>query len=231
MNETEKNRYSSELDVLDILRTLWANKLILLAFMAVAAVIAYVKVVYFTADTYTANGVLFVSNKSVETMEAGGVIQQADLMTSRTLGETCVEILQTRSFLKMVSEDLDHQYTWNQIRSMARVSPKNETELLSITVTASSPETAYLVASSIIKQAPVKLSGVFKRGDFEIVDEVEYPDRPNGRGLVRTMILSLVIGAILGSALVLVRMMFDTKIHRADDLKKRYDITVLGEIA
>ena len=231
MNETEKGRAITELNVFDILRALWAYKIVLIVFMAVAAVIAYVKVVYFTADTYTANGVLFVSNKSVETMEAGGVIQQADLMTSRTLGETCVEILQTRSFLKMVSEDLDHKYSWNQIKAMSRISPKNETELLSVTVTASSPETAYLIASSIIKQAPVKLSGVFKRGDFEIVDEVEYPSSPNGRGLVRTMILSLVIGAVLGAALVLIRMLFDTKIHRSEDLKKRYDITILGEIA
>ena len=42
--------------------------------------------------------------------------------------------------------------------------------------------------------------------------------------------MGAILGLVLGMAIVVVVNLFDTKVHKAEDVAKRYSVSILGEI-
>lgn len=225
MNSIKNNDY---IDLIEIAKSVWVYKFMLVALAVVIAMLSVVKVEFFTKDSYVAYGVVYVSNG--QNMEADVVSGQA-IDTARTMIETCREILKTRTFLTEISLDTGGKYSWSQIRSMTSINAVNETELMRISVTAYSPEDAYIIANSIVNHAPERLVGVFKSGTAEIIDEVIAPSGPVGKGTMGEAAKGAILGLFIGLAIIVVINLFDTKIHKGEDVATRYKVSILGEIA
>lgn len=232
LQTAEQEDSEVSIDLLQILGLLWSRKFIILAAMAVAAILAFVKVAFFTADVFTAEGVLYVSNRTefTQTME-NDMVYGSDIDASRMMSETYMEILTTRAFFTDVSNALDGAYSWEQIRGMMSIAVVNETELLKITVQNGSAEAAYMVADAIMRQAPLKLSEIFDGGEVRVVETPVLPEEPNGKGLMRLMLIAIMAGFVLSCGVIVVLNFFDSTIHRSDDIVKRYNISILGEIS
>ncbi len=225
MGSFKNNDY---IDLMEIVKSLWTYKLLLIALAAVVAILAVVRVEFFTDDTYVASGMLYVSNKT-EYAEDKGVSQQ-DINTAKSMSATYQEILKTRTFLAKVSEDIGGKLSWSKIKGMTTVSAVGNTELMQVSVVANNPKDAYIVAESIVRNAPETLGGVFDEGTIRIVDEVVPPSAPMGKGTAKQGLLGAMIGFVLGCAIVVIRNLFDTKVHKSEDVAKRYNISILGEI-
>lgn len=233
-NEKEARINDTELDLIELLQIMWKGKWIILAVAVVVALSTFVKITYFTENRYTAYGILYISNKADG--EADNKITQSDITTSRTLGTTYIEMLRTRSFLTDVryAAHRNHTtklYTIAEIRKMMSVTSINETELLNISITATSPHDAYLIAQQILNLAPQKLATVFKSGEVKIVDEVVEPTNPINKGTTKKVLIAAFIGILLGAGLAFIINFFDTKIRKSEDVAKRYNVSILGEIA
>lgn len=221
-------RERSSFDVVKILKDIWKYKFIIIAFTVIATAFMIVKIEYFTPDTYTASGVLYVSNQSSSDSEE--VITSSKILASRVLSTTYIETLRLRSFLMDVSDSIDNKYTWRQIGGMMLVTPVNETEYLAIRVTAGSPEDAYLITDAILNKAPARFLDTFKGGEAIIVDRAIYPQSPNSKGGLKKTVVSMFAGAILGILFVCLLSFMDKKVHKGEDVAKRYNVSILGEI-
>lgn len=226
MNSLEKEEY---IDVMEIVRGLWIYKFLLIALAVIMALMFSVRVVFFTKDRYVASGILYVSNRGAQ--GSSDELSLNDIDTAKSMTETCREILAMRTFLSGVSEDIGNKYNWKQLGSMTSVSALNDTELLVISATAGTAEDAYLVAESMVRNAPYTLKSVFKNGSVEIIDEVVIPDGPVGKGTMKEALKGALVGLFIGIAFVVVRNLFDTKVHKSEDVATRYNVSILGEIA
>ncbi len=199
---------------------------------AVFASVAFTGVKYFTDDTYTATGVLYVSNKSSNdtTDNTEGSIQKSDIDTSKTISATYIELLQTRDFLETVSDKLGNAFSWSEIKSILTISSVGDTELLKISVTTESAEDSFRIARSIIYQAPEKLLEIYDGGKVSIADDVYKPSAPDDKRLMMKTVLGGVIGAAIGLAVIFARYIFDRKIHSSSEISKKYGAFVLGEL-
>lgn len=228
--EQETNEVS--IDLMQIAGLLWSRKFTILAVMVIAALLAFVKVAFFTPDSFTSGGVLYVSNRAESSQSAENVtVSSSDIDTSRKMSKTYMEILTTRAFFTDVSRAINGAYTWEEIRDMMTIDVVNDTELLKVTVQNESAADAYLVADAIINQAPQKLGEVFDGGEIKIVENAVMPDEPNSKGLIRLLLIAVFVGLILSCGVIVVLNFFDTTIHRSDDIVKRYNIPILGEIS
>jgi capsular polysaccharide biosynthesis protein len=226
---SQKNTYSSDyIDIVEIVRKIWSYKFIILALALIGLIISSIYVECFTKDTYTASGILYISNKKYDEDSS---VSKGDIDASKSMNTTYIEILQTRSFLSDVSKDIDKKFSWGQIRGMVSFSSVNNTQLMKISVTAYSAEDAYLVADSIVSQAPKKLKSVFPNGEIEVVDDVVMPKSPQSKNLMQLAAISAGIGAVIGIVFAVIMSFFDTKIHKSEDVARRYNISVLGSIA
>lgn len=226
MEASTKNEY---INLLEIAYQMWVHKFMLVSLAVIMAVTFAVKAEFFTKDKYVASGIMYVSNRGMQ--GSSEELSLNDINTAKSMTETCREILSMRTFLSEVSEDINNKYRWKQIQSMTSVSSLNDTELLVISATADNPEDAYLVANSIVKNAPKTLGNVFKNGSIEVIDQVVLPDAPVGKGTTKQALMGALIGLFIGAAIVVVMNLFDTKVHRAEDVASRYNVSILGEIA
>ena len=227
MNEREKDY--TIISVIDILRAIWKYKYIVVSFVIVAVIFTIVQTKIFTPDTYTASGIVYVSSKSGT--ESDQDIDKGDIESARTLSTTYIETLKIRPFLNKVSSQIgSDKYPWYIIKEMLTVSPINDTELLSIKITADSADSAYSLLKSIIQLAPETLSKVTDGGRIEILDEGEKPKVPDDKGLIKKIAISGFVGGILASILIFILTLFDTKIRRSEDVEGRYNFSILGII-
>jgi len=224
MNENDK-----ELAVTDILHILWLNKFLIVTLACLVATTFLVQSVYFSEPQYVADGLLYVSNRNNVFVQ--DEIQQNDIITSRTLSYTYIEILQSRSFLADVSEATGGHYSWKDIKSMLTVSSVNETELLSISVKANNSDDACNIARAIMDKAPAKLKSVLNGGDVEVVDSIAGSGTLVDAGVAKKTVLGFIIGAFFGALIAFLRNLFDKKVHKGEDVAKRYNVSILGNIS
>ena len=219
-----------EISIIDTLKMLLPYTWLIAALAIVSSLGFFVKTAYFTDDTYTSSGVLFVSNHMEGMVSNRYAVEGSDIQTSRIMTETCAELLKTRSFLTSVSEATGEKYSWRAIRSMTGISSVNETELLSISVTSGNPDDSYNIAKAIIETAPERLDEIFLVGTIEIIDEAVYPGGPNGRGTMKKTVVGFAAGLVVGVLLAFLLSMFDKKVHIDTDLQSKYNIPMLGNI-
>lgn len=217
-----------EINLLEILGAVWQRKVVLILLAIIIGALAFVKVNYFTVDKYSSSGTLYVSNISsdVDTNK----LSSSDIASSRELSATYKEILNTRSFLNEVATVVGGEYSWAEIKSMLTISSVNETELLSISVVSKDPKDSYAIAQAILEKAPGKLISVFSSGQVTVVDEAVFEKNPVDKGAVKYTILGALAGIVLGVIIVLLFHFFDNKVHKGDDVAKRYSVSILGEL-
>jgi len=217
-----------EINLLEILGAIWQRKAVLILLAIIIGALAFVKVNYFTEDMYTSRGTLYVSNISSDANT--NKLSQSDIMSSRELSETYKEILNTRSFLNEVATVVGDKYSWAEIKSMLTISSINETELLSISVVSKDPKDSYSIAQAILEKAPGKLISVFSSGQVTVVDEAVYQKEPIDKGVFKYTALGALAGVVLGVIIVFLFHFFDNKVHKSDDIAKRYKVSILGEL-
>ena len=223
---TEKKK---DLAIEDIARILWNNKIIIIILSVIVSLSVFVKLKYFTKDQFSANCVLYVSNKDEKTITQ--IIEKSDIDTSRSLSATYIELLKTDSFLESVCEDLPQKCSWRELSSMLSISTVNETELINISVTADSKDEAYDAAVGIMNKAPAMLINVFEGGDVKVVNPPRYPENPIDKGIVIKIAAGFILGALLGCVYVFIKRIMDKKIHKGEDVANHYGISILGETA
>lgn len=220
-----------DFSITDILKLIWKYKFLICGIVLAFILFVSVKTIFYTPDTYTANGSIYVSNQTTQADEApNSSLVIGDIVTSRILSETYIETLRTRSFMIDVSKHLGKKYSWGQIQSMTKMQLINETELISFQVTASSPEVAYEIAEAIANRAPEKLSQIFDGGQAYIVDEPIKPTSPNDNGLFTKLIFAVFFGFLIGIFLAFLLNIADKKVHNAEDVARRYNVSILGKI-
>ncbi len=222
----EKDR---EIAITDLLQIMWLNKFLILILACLTATVLLVQTVYFSPPEYVADGMMYISNKTEATVTANQ-INKSDIDTSRTLSFTYIEILKSRSFLTMVSEAVDGVYSWKEIKSMLTVASLNETELLKINVKASNPEDASNIARAVLDKAPEKLNSILNGGTVEIVDAIDNEATLVDVGVTKRTLLGFAGGAFAGALIAFLRNLFDKKVHKGEDVSKRYNVSVLGSL-
>ena len=240
MNE---NKDLASLNLVEILQYVWKGKFLILAVMLISALIMAIKVEYFTTDTYTADGVLYIYSQNLDDIQKTPVTQnegdESDenstsvtgdaINDARTMSTTYMETLKLRSFLTEVSEETGRVYSWQAISNMMKISSVNETEYISVSITVDDPEMAYKIAKCICDKAQGKFSEIFKGGKAIIVDRVIYPQYPDSKGGLKKVFISLVLGGMLGALIVVLRNLFDRRIRESEEISSGYNISILGE--
>lgn len=231
MNSFNNNDY---IDILEIVKKVWNYKFPVIALAVVFALLCAIRVEFFVDDQYVSSGILYVTTRKDDS-ENEKAISQGDISTAKTFSNTYREILKTRSFLAEVEKDIEgkteSKYSWRQLKSMFSVSAVNNTELMQISVTSTNRNDAFTIADSIVNLSPEKLGEIYGTGSVKIVDDALPPSGAVSKGTMSQAVKGGAVGMIIGLAIVVVIGLFDKKIHKSEDVSKRYNISILGEVA
>lgn len=233
MNESKKTNVPSgaiELSLWDVAKILFAKIHWVLLAGVIAAVGVYGIVTIFVTPTYESRVSFYVYN-STNTVSQG-TINNSDLQAAESLATTYSKILASNSVLDSVLNDLktEDSLSRKELSRMVDVAVVSDTQLLEVIVTSTDPKLAYRIANSFARVAPTEIVRITKAGGVEVVDRPEIAAEKSAPRTVFDSAIGFVLGMMLVSVIIILRMLADTTIYLPEDIEKEVSVTILGQI-
>lgn len=226
-------RMEYQIDFKQVFTLLLRRVPVLVAFMLVFGVAAFIYSSFFATPIYQATASFHVNNQ--QGLSSSTKVQGSDITTARMLVNSYINMIHTDLVMDEVANAANSSgigYTPNQIKRMVSATDMDdEAPLFMIAVNNPNPEVAQLIANLIADIAPGLIQGIVKGSEAVIVDHAKLPEYPVSPNVRRTTLIGIIIGFILGTVLVLIIEALDTRIKTSDYLAQKYEgVPILGII-
>lgn len=218
---------TNEITLQEIFMILWEKVWIIALAVVIGGVVAFSVSAFVLDPTYTSRISMYVNNNTNRETTVANI---NDINASQKLVSTYIEILKSDNVLGKVAEATGLAYTPGQIRGMMSANSVNGTEIFEVKVTTEDAEEAALIANTIAEVSPEEIIRVVKAGSVELIDEAVPATNPTSPNVTLNTLIGMMLGGVLSVLGILVASMLDNRIHSEEDLKKHYDIPVLGAI-
>ena len=229
------NMEEDTIDLLELAKALWKNILIIALVAVLVGSAAFGYTAFLVKPQYQATASLYVNNSSFSLGATSFSISTADLNASNSLVSVYLYILKSRTTMEDVIKEAGLTYTPEQVSRMVSAKGINSTGAFEVTVTSTNPAEAELIANTIAKILPDRISEIVDGSSVRIVDYAIIPSHRSGPSMVKNTAMGILAGGFLAAAVVVVRFLMDDKsklmIKSADELRELYpDLPVLAMI-
>lgn len=169
-----------------------------------------------------------------------------DLNTAKSLASTYITVLKSNAVMEQVGEKLSDKYEINDLSQMfviknGKVSVKSlkeafsmaavdETEVIKITANTLNPEVSADLCNTIAEIAPDFLIRVVGAGSVEIIDSASVTDEPVSPNITLITLIGAIIGFSFAVFVVLLIDFFDDTVKESEELTKKFNKAILGEV-
>ena len=229
------NMEENTIDLLELAKAIWKNILIIALVAVLFGSAAFGYTAFLIEPEYQATASLYVNNSSFSLGATSFSITSADLSASNSLVSVYLYILKSRTTMEDVIKEADLSYTPDQVAAMVSAKGINSTGAFEVTVTSTNPSEAELIANTIAKILPDRISEIVDGSSVRIVDYAIIPSHRSGPSMVKNTAMGILAGGFLAAAIVVVRFLMDDRskvmIKSADELRALYpDLPVLAMI-
>ena len=229
MNTTQKD---FEIDLFKLVRVLFTKSLVIILVALLVGSLVFVATFFFITPTYQATASIYVNNSSVSLGATRLTISNSELNASNNLVSTYIYILKSRTTLEDVIEQAALPYTFKELGKMIKATAVPNTAAFDVTVTSTSPTEAELIANSIAKALPERISEIVDGSNVKIIDYAIVPAGRSAPSYTKNTLIGCIIGAFLAVMIITIRFLIaeqnDVVIHSADELREMYpDLSIL----
>lgn len=189
------------------------------------AVIAGLITMFAITPKYTATSTMYMVSATT-----GSVVDLSDLNLGSSLSSDYVELMKTRPIVESVIEDLDLDYTYEEVLDMVNLSVVSDTRIIKISVTSTDPEEAKDIANDLAKKAEKQLPKLMDTPKPNIAEEAIVPDTKSSPSLSRNVIIGAIICLVIMLVILTIRFMRDDTIKSAEDVEKYFGIMPLTTV-
>lgn len=217
-----------EIDLLHVMKLLWRRAWAIVLVMLLGGGAAFAYTYYLVTPLYQASALMYVNNSSITVGSTS--VSLSDLSASKTLVDTYIVILKTRLTLNEVIEQAGLDYSYEDLRDMISASPVNSTEIFEITVTSPYPAEAELVANTIVRVLPEKISEIMDGSSVRTVDYAVQPTEKSSPSITGNTAIGLLIGMVLSCGAIVLLDLMDEQIRGEEYLTETYNLPVLAAV-
>lgn len=228
MSEKQSNRYEEEMEKIDLFhliymmwRTLKRNLIVVLAILLVCGTGACLWSVKSYTPRYQAYTSFVVGSGTAYSST------YVDNTTAEQMGKTFSYILSSGVLRDVVARDMEVE----SVTSAVSASVMENTNLFTITVEDTSPQMAYDVLQSVIRNYPEVAEYIIGATKLTVIDESGVPTAPvNARQTARKTLLGVGVGIVLSMLLLLIQSIRNKTIQSPEELKKLMNAQSLGNV-
>lgn len=219
-----------EIDFKKIFEMIKRKLVYIILITVIGAVISGCVTNFFITPQYTAGIKLYAWSNGEHILTPGNSITQNELEASQMLINTYLEAIKSDTFIEKVADQVEGNVSVNDIKKMLSCSAIEETNMFRVAVTSTNPKQAEEIANVIADVCPDELVRMLKVGGVEIIDYAKEPTKPSSPNTQKNVLIGAAAGFILSFAFFFLKDMFDTSINDENDLKKEFDIPIIGTI-
>jgi capsular exopolysaccharide synthesis family protein len=136
------------------------------------------------------------------------------------------ELISQDSVAKAAADDVGGGVTPDQILSSVGVDSSQDTNVLSVTATASDPRRAAAIANAFVDNS----GRAFKGDEVDVLTRASVPASPSSPNVARNTAFGGILGLLLGAVVALLLARFDRRLRRSDELEETVGVPVLGSV-
>ena len=224
-----------EIDLLQLFRALWRNALVIILVAILFGGIAFGGTYMFISPKYEASAMMYVNNSSVTLGNTSVSITSGELNAAQTLVNTYIVILKSRATLDEVIQESGVPYSVEKLEKMVSASAVSGTGIFRIKVESSSPTEAELLANTIARVLPDRISDIVDGSSVRVVDYAIVPAHRSSPSYTKNTAIGVLAGVVLVAGIICLKEILtsgeDVIIHSTDDLKELFpEIPVLAVV-
>lgn len=211
-----------DITINDILKMIVTHIKLVVIVSVVFALSAYIYADNFIPKKYTASTMIVVNYGSSEEGATGSDKMSANAVNpATTLADNCSIIFR---YSERMLEVVPGGYS-------VTISPVNESNVLSITVTGGDAQTCAKTANDVRARAPEVFKEYYTDGEAKALGyDASAPGSHSSPNETRYAVIGFVVGLIVSILIAIIIEIVDTTIKSADDLFKMYNVPVFAEI-
>ena len=222
-----KEQNTMEIDVFQLLNTLWKRKLIIALVAIVTGAIAFAYSSFIIKPEYTSTTRIYVVNRNQG--DKTGLTNQ-DLQAGSYLVKDYREIILSQDVLEKVVTDLKLNMSTKGLASKIQVTVPVDTRIVSISVKDKQPEEASRIANSLREIAAQKIISVTRVSDVTTLEEARPATSPSSPNIRRNTLIAFLGGLGVVVVVVLLIELLDVRVKRPEDIEDVMQIPLLGVI-
>ena len=222
-----KEQNTMEIDVFQLLNTLWKRKLIIALVAIVTGAIAFAYSSFIVKPEYTSTTRIYVVNRNQG--DKPGLTNQ-DLQAGSYLVKDYREIILSQDVLEKVVTDLQLDMPAKNLASKIQVTVPVDTRIVSISVKDKQPEEASRIANSLREIAAQKIISVTRVSDVTTLEEARPATSPSSPNIRRNTLIGFLGGLGVVVVVVLLVELLDVRVKRPEDIEDVMQIPLLGVI-
>ena len=222
-----KEQNTMEIDVFQLLNTLWKRKLIIALVAIVTGALAIAYSSFIVKPEYTSTTRIYVVNRNQG--DKPGLTNQ-DLQAGSYLVKDYREIILSQDVLVKVVTDLQLDMPTKNLASKIQVTVPVDTRIVSISVKDKQPEEASRIANSLREIAAQKIISVTRVSDVTTLEEARPATSPSSPNIRRNTLIGFLGGLGVVVVVVLLVELLDVRVKRPEDIEDVMQIPLLGVI-
>ncbi|WP_278682600.1 YveK family protein [Paraclostridium bifermentans] len=202
----------------------WIIALITIIAMIISGLISF----FVLKPEYQASTTLIVNAE--QSAATNNMITGDQLNVTQKLTLTYGEIIKSKSVLNSVINKLDLNMTYDELLNSLKVEPVKDTQILSISVTNTSPSRAMKIANAIPTIFSKEAKRITNANSVEVIDKARLPEDPVKPNKVMNVAIAGVLGFMIGLFIVFLLEFMDRKMKTTQDIEKYLNLPTLGVV-
>lgn len=222
-----KEQETIEINVIQLLKALWAKKLLILLVAIVAGAVSFAYSSFVVKPEYRSTTRIYVVNRNQS--DKPGLTNQ-DLQAGTYLVKDYREIILSQDVLEKVVTDLGLTINAKTLAKKVQVTVPADTRIVSISVSDYKPDEASRIANALREVASQKIIAVTRVSDVTTLEEARPATGPSSPNIRRNTLMGIGAGAGLVIVVVLLVELLDDRVKRPEDIEDVMKISLLGVI-
>lgn len=216
-----------ELDLKDFFKYILSKQIIVILCIVLSLILGCFYTFKIKVPMYRSNTTVVLT---AENSSNDSAITQNDLTINKSLVSTYSEIIKSKKVLNQVIGNLSLDMSVSELSSMVSVKAISNTEIISITVSNKDNELAALISDEIASIFTKEIVNLYNIENVNVVDVAEVSKTPYNMNYIKDIIFYIIIGIIIGYALIIFRFYFDTSIKSIEEVETKIQLPLLGSI-
>lgn len=225
MENMDAKQNDFQLDMGQLFRYFMKKVWIILLAAVVLAAAAYSYTKLMVTPVYTSTTKVYVLNK-----ESTNGLSINDMTAAQQLTSDFEDLVKSRRVLDSVIDSLNLSATYESLASKVSVSVKEETRMLSISVTDTNPKRAQKIANKVREVMSENVVSIMNIDSVNLVDSANLPKAPSSPNVKKNTLIGFLGGALLSSLVFFLIYVFNDTIKTDEDVERYLGLTVLGAI-
>ena len=208
--------------------TILKQHLFLIAFLGLTGLcVAAVYTFFSVSPTYSATTQMLVNHRS----EENNSIQLEDINTNVQMINTYMDIIKGPVILEEVKKNMESDYSVGQLASMIAINANTNSQVFSLTITATNPTEASDIANEIAATFQMNIGEIMNVENVTVISKANPNFNPVTPNTPLNLLLGLLEGIMLGIGTSFIVTFMDTTLKNSQFVSQKIGWVDLGNIS